>query len=274
MRAIPRFIAPLLALLLPAPAAHAADTLQYALEDGTVRTVQVLSVQTDKEKEFKAKIRVKGHKRTLTIPSRRVLLLRRGDPDAVNQWSKKLSKGKRLLAVGQLATKENVPGAEETFIRVAYTTERGTPGQEKSERVAPWQNMYAVYYLIETRMKMGFAGDAKKLEEALATVEEFKRRSQGKYGRLMEWQVPSQEGTRKGKVYAWGSSRLLPEVLAYEARILAARKERDKALAAYDALIGRVRKSDLSPRLLAEASIAKAALQAEGLPSEIGRAHV
>jgi len=77
-----------------------------------------------------------------------VIEFRRGDPDAVSQWSKGLARGKQLMAIGKLATIERVPGAEEVFTNIAYTIEPGIPGEEKSTKVWSWHNMYATYYLI------------------------------------------------------------------------------------------------------------------------------
>jgi tetratricopeptide (TPR) repeat protein len=257
-----------LAAAMVALPARAADILTYADEDGSIRTAQVYSVRKDEEKEFSATVFVAGRKRTLKIPSRRVVLLRRGDADAESQWSKLLSRGKQLMAIDKLATEGTIPGAEETFVKIAYTTEKGVHGEEKSTKVAAWHNMYAVFYLIETRYRMGRAGDEAKLRAALENVEEFKKRSQGRYEKKMDWAVPSKEGSRPGKVFGWGSSRLLPQVLLYEARCHAALKDKAKAVTAYDEAIRRIKKGDLSPHLLTQGMIEKAELEAEGQASD------
>jgi tetratricopeptide (TPR) repeat protein len=253
---------------LAAPAA-AADLLVYADKDGTIHRVQVYSVSKDDGKNFHARILVGGRKRKLSIPARLVVSFRRGDPDAKNQWAKQIARGLRLQSSGQLATEGTVPGAEETFAKVAYTTEKGIPGEEEAYAALPWHNMYALYYLIETRYTMGTQGEGNeaKLQTVLGNVEQFKLRSTKK--RHISWQVPGAKGTtRKQEVYCWGPSRLEPEVLLYEAKILAALKQKDKALNAFDAVIDRAKKEDLSPDLLTRAIIGKAELEAAGEPSD------
>jgi len=258
----------LLVALLAAPAA-AADMLVYADKDGTVRRVQVVSVSKDDGKDFHARILVGGRKRKLQIPARLVVSFRRGDPDAKNQWAKGLARGKRLKSGGQLATEGTVPGAEETFEKIAYTTEKGIPGEEEAYAALPWHNMYALYYLIETRYLMGSQGEGKeaRLAAALGDVEQFKLRSTKK--KKISWQVPGAKGsTRKQNVYCWGPNRLESEVLLYEARILAALKQKDKALNAFDVVIDLAKKRLLSPELLTQAIVGKAELQADGEPSD------
>jgi hypothetical protein len=259
----------LLILTLLAGAGGAAEMLEYAEPDGAVKTVAVDRVNKDEEKDFSVRVLVGGRTRRLDIPSRLVISFLRGDPDAKNQWSKRLATGKRLLATGQLATQQSppVPGAEETFEKIAYSTEKGLPGEEEEYQALPWHNQYALYYLIQTRYQMGLNGDQAKLQQALANVEEFKQRSVKKS--TIEWEVPAEKGsTRKAKVFCWGDSRLTPHVMLLEARILAAAGEKDKALAAFDAVIDRAKKGEVPPTLLTEAFIAKAEYEAKDQPSE------
>lgn len=249
--------------------AGAQEMLEYAEPDGVVKTAPVDRVTKEDEKDFSGRILVGGRPRRLDIPSRRVVSFRRGDADAANQWSKRLATGRRLFATGQLATQATppVPGAEETFEKIAYSTEKGLPGEEEEYAALPWHNEYALFYLIETRYQMGVQGDKTKLTQALANVEEFKQRSVKKAS--IDWEVPAAQGaTKKSKVFCWGDSRLLPHVLLLEARILAAQGEKDKAIAAFDAVIERTKKPDAPPTLLTEAFIAKAEFEATGQPSE------
>lgn len=264
-----RYLLPLLLVAFLAAPAMAADMLVYADKDGTIQRVQVLSVSRDDGKDFYARILLGGRKRKLQIPARLVVSFRRGDPDAKNQWAKGLARGKRLKSSGQLATEGTVPGAEETFEKIAYTTEKGIPGEEEAYAAEPWHNMYALFYLIETRYVMGTEGEGSeaKLQAALGDVEQFKLRSTKK--KKISWQVPGAKGsTRKQDVYCWGPSRLEPEVMLYEARILAALKQTDKALNAFDAVIDLVKKKSLSPDVLTQAIIGKAELEAAGQPSD------
>jgi len=261
----------LLAVL--ASAAGAQEMLEYAEPDGTVKSVPVDRVTKEDEKEFKGRVLVGGRPRRLEIPSRLIITFRRGDQDALNQWSKRLATGKRLYSIGQLATQATppVPGAEETFEKIAYSMEKGLPGEEEAYAALPWHNEYALYYLIETRYKMGqgTSGDKAKLQQALANVEEFKARSAKRSGSTIDWEVPAEKGaTRKAKVYCWGDSRLLPYVLLLEARILAAQGDKAKATAAFDAVIDRAKKGEVPPTLLTDTFIAKAEFEAEGQPSE------
>jgi hypothetical protein len=255
-----------------APAGNAEETLEYAEADGTLKGATVERVNKSDEKDFSARVVIGGRPKKLDIPSRRVISFRRGDQDSENQWSKRLATGKRLFATGQLATQATppVPGAEETFEKIAYSTEKGLPGEEEQYAALPWHNEYALFYLIETRYQMGLLGDKAKLAQALANVEEFKQRSVK--SKTIDWEVPALVGTavstKKAKVFCWGDSRLLPEVLLLEARILAAQGEKAKAIAAFDAVIDRAKKGDASPYVLTGALIAKAEFEAAGLPSE------
>jgi tetratricopeptide (TPR) repeat protein len=252
---------------LLAGAGGAAETVEYAEPDGALKSAPVVTVNKDEEKEFSARVLLGGRPRRLDIPSRRVISFRRGDPDAVNQWSKRLATGLRLAATGQLATQGTVPGAEETFEKIAYTMEKGVPGEEAAYAALPWHNQYALFYLIETRYRMGAGGDKAKLQQALASVEEFRQRSVKKA--TIDWEVPAEKGaTKKSKVFCWGDSRLMPEVLLLEARILAALGEKEKALAAFDAVIERAKKGDAVPHVLTDAFVAKAEFEAAGQPSE------
>lgn len=268
MRRFGTYAAVALAALLGG-AAGAQEMLEYAEPDGAVKTVPVDRVNKEDEKDFSARILVGGRPRRLDIPSRRVVSFRRGDADAENQWSKRLATGRRLFSTGQLATQATppVPGAEETFEKIAYSMEKGLPGEEAEYQALPWHNEYALFYLIETRYQMGLQGDKTKLVQALANVEEFKQRSVKKQS--IDWDVPAEKGTtKKSKVYCWGDSRLLPHVLLLEARILAAQGEKEKALAAFDAVIDRAKKPESPPNLLTAAFLAKAEFEALGQPSE------
>jgi tetratricopeptide (TPR) repeat protein len=270
MRNSIRFHLPL-ALGAIAMAAGATDTIRYAEDDGTIRTAVVEYVRKDTAEEFNAAIRVAGRKRTLKIPGRQVVEFWRGSSDDVNQWAKGLAKGRRMLAAGQLATTGNppVPGAEELFERIAYSTEKGTPGSEEGEAVAPWHNMYALYYLIETRYRMGQQGNEAKYGEALQAIEQFHKRTDTREGKTIDWEVPAAEGlTVKSKIYGWGDTRLSLYVSLYEARIHSALGETEKALSTYDALIDDLKKKQYSPLLLADATLERAAVEAKGTDSQ------
>jgi len=252
----------LLSLAIPA---GAADLLVYADNEGKIHNVTVASVSKDTESEFIA--RTGPRKRKLSLASRLVIRCRRGDLDSINQWSKGLARGMRLMSSGQLATEGTIPGAEETFGKIAYTTEKGIKGEEAEYAALPWHNMYALFYLIEARYTMGVAGDETRLTAALGDVDQFKKRSVKK--KSLDWEVPAAKGsTRKQKVYCWGDSRLMPQVMLYEARILAALKRTDEAAKAFDALIDRAKKKGLSPNVLTAAIVGKAELDAAGQPSE------
>lgn len=259
-----------LAALL-AGTAGAQEMLEYADPAGTIATVPVERVNKEDEKDFSARVVIGGRARRLDIPSRLVISFRRGDQDSENQWSKRLATGKRLYATGQLATQATppVPGAEETFERITYTTEKGLPGEEAEYGALAWHNEYALFYLIETRYKMGLLGDKAKLTQALADIEEFRARSAKNRGTSMDWDVPAEKGAKKkAKVFCWGDSRLYPDVLLLEAKILAALGEKEKALAAFDAVIDRAKKNNSPPRILTEAATAKADFEATGLSSD------
>jgi hypothetical protein len=245
------------------------DTLRYADPDGTEHTVQVEDVSKRTSDELRARVRIGGRLRRLDLPARQVIEFRRGDSDAKNQWSKSLARGLRMMAAGQLATQGTVPGAEELFVKVAYSTEAGTQGQEESERVDPWHNMYATFYLVECRYRMGKAGDAAKFQAALDTIAEFRKRTEAKDGGKVKMQVPGEKGQMfEGDVYGWGDNQLSPEVGLLEGRIHAAMKNVDAAKAAYDAVIESTKKRPLPPHLLAAAVNEKAEVEAEGLASD------
>jgi len=260
-----RFHLPL-ALGAIAMAAVAADSVRYADDDGTIHTAVVEYVRKDTAEEFNAAIRVAGRKRTLKIPGRQVVEFWRGSSDDVNQWTKRLAKGRRMLTAGQLTT---AGGAEELFKTIAYSTEKGTPGSEEAEAVFPWQNMYAVYYLIETLYQEGQAGDAPKYQEALKMIDQFRKRTETREGKQIDWEVPAAEGlTVRAKINGWGETRLSLYVTLYEARVHAALGEKDKALSIYDGLIDDLKKKQLSPILLADATLERAGVESKGMDSE------
>ena len=259
----------LLVCLLALPAG-AADLLQYAEADGTIKTVPVVILRKESETELNARVRVAGRLRTLKIPTRRVVSFWRGSSDDINQWSKALAKAKRFMSAGQIATQGTVPGAEEMFIKVAFSTEKGTKGQEKTEQIAPWHNMYATFHLIEARYKLGQDGkEPEKLQAALADIEAFEKRSGSKYGKKIDMDVPGQEGTvLSKKIFCWGESRLKANVLLYKARILAALGKTAEAEAAFDTVLDHIKKTRLSPILMTNAIMEKAELGAKGQESE------
>ena len=125
-----------LAGLLAAPSG-ALETIRYAEKDGAVKTAELETVTKADESDFRGYIRVGGRKRPLRIESRRIIQLRRGDSDSINQWSKRLAHGLRLMAAGQISNQGTASGAEETFAKIAYSTEKGTKGQEATERCHP-----------------------------------------------------------------------------------------------------------------------------------------
>ena len=262
---IPLFAALAAAVLLEP--AGAAEILQYADDDGVIQTAQVESVIRDEEEELTVKIIVGGRKRTLKLPARRVVQFRRGDTEAENAWSNQLGRGLRMLSAGQLATEGTNPGAEEVFTKVAYTKEEGIKGQEALFAADPSHNMYALYYLIETRYQMGMKGDKARLEMAAADCLQFKERSTKK--KSIQWDIPGDKGAvGKGDVWCWGESRLMPDVMLLEAKILAALERKDAASKAFDEVIDRVKKKNLAPTILTEAYLAKAEHEAKGLPSD------
>jgi len=263
--------AALATLLLLASSTRAVETVTYALPDGGLRSAEVLAVTKDELKEFSARVREGGKRQTLTLPSRLVISYRLGDAEASNPWSKRLAKAYQLLAEGKLLTKDNVPGAEELFTSIAYSMEKGVPGQV--EPIEPWHNMYALFHLLQTHYEVGAtAGDKARLERGLKEVDQFLERTDKPRGRTIEWEVPiterGVEGVKKTKVYTWGDSRLVPEVLLYRARFLRELGRSAEAAAAFDAAAEFVKKSELSPYLLCSAVHEKAAMESKGKPSE------
>lgn len=262
-------------LLVVAGVAFGGETIQYADEAGNVHSSAVRRVTLESLKELRAQILEGTRVKTVTIPSRRIVDFRRGDVDDVNQWSKLLAQAYRLMSVGQyLTTKDSAgkttAGAEEVLEKVAYSTEQGAPGQQETEKVWPWQNMYAVRYLAEVRYQAGRAAkNADLLKKALQTVEEFRKRSEAKLDSRIDWEVPAEKGsTAKKKVYGWGENRLLPEVMLLKARVLREMGEADGASAAFDEVVAFVKKNDLSPRTLADALTERAEMLASGKSSE------
>jgi len=257
----------ILLLLALGAAVEASEFVQYTEEDGTIKIAEVASVRKDEEDDFHVRILVGGRRRTLKIPSRRVISFRRGDADAKNAWSNQLARGKRFLAAGRLATQGTNPGAEEVFTKVAYTTEEGVKGQEALFAASPWHNMYALYYLIETRLAMGKAGDKAKLEAALSDCDQFYERSGRR--KTLDWDVPGEKGmTRRQEVWCWGDTRLTPKVMLLHARILHALGRKAEALAKFDEVIDRCKKKNLSPLILRDAYLEKAEAEVEGAGSE------
>lgn len=254
----------ILVLLVLAVPAGAADLLRYAVADGTIKSVPVEQVRRESETEFVARVRVAGRLRTLRIPTRMVVSFVRGSSSDINQWSKQLAKGRRLMAAGQIATEGTVPGAEELFIKCAYSTERGTRGQEATEQIHPWHNMYGLFHLIEARYKLGLQGKSDKLVAALSDIEQFEKRSAGKERKLIDWEVPGAEGSvSTQKVYCFGENRLSTQVMIYKARVLAAQGKAAEAKAAYDAVLDHIRKSKLSPVLMTTVILETAGLEAK-----------
>ncbi len=254
----------LLAALFALPAG-AADELVYADRDGTVVTVALETVSKSDGNTFVGYIRVGGRRKKLTLEARRVIFLQRGDGDAINQWSKRLAHGLRLMAAGRIANEGPASGAEETFAKIAYTIEKGTKGQEATEQVQPWQNMYAGYYLILARQKLGEAGNEAKLNEALDAIAQFRKRSAAKAKAKLAMQIPDYKGgARDARVFGWGANRLSVWVDLAEAQVLAALKQADKSKAAYDKVISEAVKKAASPQLLVQAIMEKAQLEAAG----------
>ena len=253
-----------LAGLLVAPTL-ALETIRYAEKDGTVKTAELETVTKSNEDDFRAYIRVGGRRRPLRIESRRIIELWRGDSDSINQWSKRLAHGLRLMAAGQVANQGTASGAEETFAKIAYSTEGGTKGQEKTERCHPWQNMYAHFYLIRARMKLGEKGNEAKLSEALDSIAQFRKRTAAKERAKLDLPIPDfKGGTREAVVFGWGKNRLVPYVDLAEARTLALLKKLDESIAAYDKVIENAIKKGWPPYLLVDAVLEKADLQNEG----------
>ena len=253
-----------------ATAARADNLLTYAEPDGKIKTVAVERLQKDTEADFVARIRVAGRLRSLRIPARQVVSYLRGSSSDINQWSKSLAKGRRLMAAGRIATEGTVPGAEEMFVKCTYSMEKGTRGQEATEQIRPWHNKYALFHLIEARYRLGKEkGDKEKLTAALADIDQFNKRAGSKRGRKIDWEVPGAEGTvSTQKVYCWGDTRLTPLVMLYKARILAAQGVKDGAMEAYDAVLTHLQKNKGSPVLMTISVIEKAETAAAGLESE------
>jgi len=257
--------AALLAGVLLAPSANAADELVYADKDGTLHTVSLETVTKSDGTKFIGYIRVGGRRKSVRIEARQIVALRRGDSDAVNQWSKGLAKGKRWMAAGRIANQGTVPGAEEQFAKIAYSIEDGTKGQEATERIHPWLNMYAQYYLIEARLKLGEHGNEAKLNEALDAVAQFRKRTDAKSRAKIDMQVPDYKGgSLSARVFGWGSNRLSPFVDLLEARVQAALKDNAKASAAYEKVITEAIRGNGSPILIRDAVIERAAVDAIG----------
>jgi hypothetical protein len=237
-----------LAGLVAAPV-FALETIRYAEKDGTIKTSELASVTKADEAKFSAFILQGGRRRPLRIESRRIIELRRGDSDSINQWSKRLAHGQRLMAAGRIANQGTASGAEETFAKIAFSVEQGTKGQEETERIHPWHNMYAQFYLIEARMKLGQQGNAAKLSEALTAIAQFRKRSAAKARAKIDMPIPDfKGGTREATVFGWGANRLSP----YE------------AVKAYDTVIDNTIKKLGPPQLLVGSVLEKAALQAAG----------
>ncbi len=253
-----------------AAAAAAVETVTYAMPEGGLRSAEILAVTKDDLKEFSARVKEGGKRQTLTIPSRLVVAYRLGDDEASNPWSKRLAKAYRLLAEGNLVTKDNVPGAEELFTSIAYSTEKGVPGQ--MEPIEPWHNMYALFHLIVTHYEVGRGGDKARLERGLKEVDQFLQRSDKPRGRTMDFDVPftdrGVEGVRKAKIFSWGDSRLVPEVLLYKARLLRELGQTTEAAAAFEAVVEFVKKNDLSPAVLCAAVLERADMESVGKASE------
>ncbi|MHC4451304.1 MAG: hypothetical protein ACYS0E_14390 [Planctomycetota bacterium] len=253
-----------LAGLVAAPV-RALETIRYAEKDGTIKTSELASVTKADESKFSAFVLQGGRRRPLRIDSRQIIELRRGDSDSINQWSKRLAHGKRLMAAGRIANQGTASGAEETFAKIASSVEQGTKGQEETERVHPWHNMYAQFYLIEARMKLGREGNAAKLSEALTAIAQFRKRSAAKAKAKIDMPIPDfKGGTREATVFGWGANRLSPYVELYEAQTLALLKKMDEAVTAYDAVIDNTIKKLGPPQLLVGSVLEKAALQAAG----------
>jgi len=174
------------------------------------------------------------------------------------------------MAAGQIATQGTAPGAEEMFVKIAYSTEKGTKGQEKTEAIAPWHNMYAMFHLIEARYRLGRDGKRPEmLQAALSDIDAFEKRSGSKYGRKVEMDVPGREGSvLSKKIFSWGESRLTANVMLYKARILAALGKTAEADAAFDAALDHLKKARLSPILMTRCVMEKAELGALGKESE------
>jgi tetratricopeptide (TPR) repeat protein len=253
--------------------AGAVETITYATPQGEIRSAEVVAVTKDELKDFSARVREGGRRVALNIPSRLVIAYRKGDEDDPNPWSKRLAKAYRLMAEGRYLTRDNVPGAEELLQGIAVSTERGVPGVEP---IDPAHNMYALFHLIQARYEAGKGGkDAARLAAALRDVEQFLARTEKRKMTLVEVELPSldaggaagakaAEGPRKVKVFAWGDSRLVPEVLLMKARLLRESGKLTEAAAAFDEVVKLVQKNELSPLTLAAAILEKSEMEAAG----------
>jgi len=280
-----RTLSPRLATIAVAAAlcgtAGAVETVTYATPQGEVRTAEIVAVLKDELKDFSARIREGGRRTTLAVPSRLVVSYRRGDEDDVNPWTKRLAKAYQMMAEGNWVTKDKVPGAEEVLQGIALTTEKGVQGPvgQQVEPADPWHNMYALFHLIKTRYEYGRATkDAALLDKALKDVEQFALRSDKRRGALIDFEVPAagaegeakpdkpdkSEKTRKSKVWAWGDSRLMPDVMLLKAQILRAQGKVAEAATAYDDAAKYVEKHELSPLVLAQAILDRAEMEADG----------
>lgn len=265
MRTRMLFAAAAAALLLPGTAG-AVDRLEYATPGGETLVRSIVAVSREDLKQFRVRAMIGGRKRRLDLATRYILSFRRGSRDDINQWSKKLANAYRLISTGQLATKENVPGAEEVLQAITFSTEKGTRGQERTEAVQAWQTMYALFYLIDVRYEIGIRDDNKdKLQQALQDVDQFRRRTEAK--RTLKWDVPGDAGTKETKIWAWGSTWLWPQVLLHKARIQRALGDAAGAAATFDQVADMAKKEELSPHLIAEAVIEKATMEAAGKDS-------
>jgi len=254
-----------LAGTLVVPTTMAADNLTYAEKDGTLKTVALDTVTKSDGDKFVGYIRVGGRRKSLRIDARQIVELRRGDGDAVNQWSKGLARGMRMMAAGRIANQGTAAGAEETFAKIAYSIEDGTKGQEETERVHPWQNMYGQYYLIEARLKLGQGGNEAKLNEALDAIAQFRKRTAAKSRAKIDMQVPDYKGgSLSARAFGWGKNRLSPYVDLLEARVHAALKDPAKAGAAYGKVIEDATRANGSPVLIRDAVMEKAQIEAAG----------
>ncbi|MEM8882997.1 MAG: hypothetical protein AAGD14_02920 [Planctomycetota bacterium] len=253
-----------LVLVLSFPA-DALETIRYFDKEGNVVTAELITVTKATEKEFRARIRRGGRNRPLRLEPRQILELRRGDRDAINQWSKSLALGKGMMAAGQIANQGTASGAEETFAKAAYSTERGTRGQEATERAEPWQNMYGAFYLIEARLALGKQGKKDKLNEALEAIAQFRKRSSARAGAKLDMSVPDYKGgSRESRVFGFGANRLGPHVDLLEARTFAALGQADKAKSAYDKIISDAPTKGYPPNLIVAAVIERTNIEASG----------
>lgn len=253
--------------------AGAVETVTYATPQGEIRSAEVVAVTKDELKEFSARVREAGRRVALNMPSRLVVSYRKGDEDDPNPWSKRLAKAYQLMAEGRYVTRDNVPGAEELLQGISVSTERNVPGVEP---IDPSHNMYALFHLIQARYEAGKGGkDPGRLATALRDVEQFLARTEKRKMTLVEVEVPAldaggaagakpAEGPRKTKVFAWGDSRLVPEVLLMKARLLRESGKPEEAAAAFDEVVKLVQKNELSPLTLAAAILEKAEMEAEG----------